>query len=62
MDPVPFTKKIRISIEHGHANNLRNDYASVAYWYQDEPHRHFEILPVEKRLPNEVVIVPKKTL
>jgi len=62
-DPIPFTKKIRISIEHGHANNLRNDYSSVAYWYQDEPHRKFAaILPVEKRLPNEVVIVPKKVV
>ena len=51
--PVPFTKKLRVSIEHGHANDQRNDYASVAYWYQDEPHRTFiEILPVEKRLPN----------
>ena len=51
--PVPFTKKIRVSIEHGHANDQNNDYASVAYWYQDEPHKTFmPILPADKRLPN----------
>ena len=50
--PIPFTKKLRISIEHGHANDQANDISSVAYWYQDEPHTKFvEMLPWEKRLP-----------
>lgn len=51
-DPIPFTKSIKVSIEHGHANN-RSDYlSSVAYWYQIEPHKQFETLPpVEERLP-----------
>ncbi len=52
VDPVPFTKKLRVSIEHGHANDRENDIASVAYWYQDEPHKKFPaMLPPEERLP-----------
>ncbi len=45
-DPIVFHKSIRVSIEHGHANGLANDYTSVAYWYQSEPHRAFAALPV----------------
>ena len=50
-DPVRFSKSIRVSIEHGHANRRSDDYSSVAYWYQLEPHKPFNILPVEQRLP-----------
>ena len=51
-DPIFFEKSIRVTIEHGHANKLSNDYASTAYWYQAEPHRPFPaLLPVELRLP-----------
>jgi hypothetical protein len=51
-DPVIFRTAIRVTIEHGHANSLSNDYASTAYWYQTEPHKRFEpMLPVEQRLP-----------
>jgi hypothetical protein len=51
-DPVYFQKSIRVTIEHGHANHLSNDYSSTAYWYQEEPHAPFPaMLPVEKRLP-----------
>ena len=51
-DPIPFAKSIKVSIEHGHANN-RSDYlSSVAYWYQTEPHKRFTKMPkVEERLP-----------
>lgn len=49
--PVRFKKSLRASIEHGHANHLSNECASVAYWYQREPHRPIELLPVKKRLP-----------
>ncbi len=49
--PVRFTASIRASIEHGHGNHLSNEYASVAYWYQREPHKTFGILPVRQRLP-----------
>ncbi|TCC45383.1 DUF2961 domain-containing protein [Kribbella pittospori] len=34
-DPLRFERNIRWTIEHGHANNFANGYASVAYWYQD---------------------------
>jgi hypothetical protein len=51
LDPVHFKKSIRVTIEHGHANKLSNDYSSTAYWYQTEPHAAFPVLlPVEKRL------------
>ena len=51
-DPVMFEREIRVTIEHGHANNLSNDYSSTAYWYQMEPHAPFPpMLPVEQRLP-----------
>lgn len=51
-DPIYFEKSIQVTIEHGHANNLTNDYASTAYWYQTEPHKPFPtLLPVAQRLP-----------
>ncbi len=40
-DPVYFNKSLRFSIEHGHNNNLTLDLATVAYWYQTEPHKRF---------------------
>jgi hypothetical protein len=53
-DPVHFRESIRVTIEHGHANNLANDYSSTAYWYQTEPHAPFPALPpVGERLPRE---------
>jgi hypothetical protein len=51
-DPIMFQKSIRVTIEHGHANNLWNDYSSTAYWYQTEPHALFPpMASVDKRLP-----------
>ena len=50
-NPVHFRKSILATIEHGHANQLADEWASTAYWYQLEPHRPFDILPVEKRRP-----------
>jgi len=53
-DPVRFRKSIKVSIEHGEANALTNDYSSTAYWYQHEPHKPFStLLPVEERLPRD---------
>jgi hypothetical protein len=47
-----FQKSIRVTIEAGHANIHANDYSSVAYWYQTEPHKIFPaMLTVDKRLP-----------
>jgi hypothetical protein len=52
-DPVYFRKSLRAGIEHGHANDRADDYSSVAFWYQTEPHKRLEPLPpVEKRLPH----------
>jgi hypothetical protein len=45
-DPIIFNRSILVTIEHGHANSLSNDYASTAYWYQTEPHKQFRPLPV----------------
>jgi hypothetical protein len=44
-DPIRFTRSLRWTVEHGHANNFANEYASVAYWYQTEPHAPFPALP-----------------
>ena len=44
-DPIHFDECIRWTIEHGHANNFENNYASVAMWFQDEPHAPFPPLP-----------------
>lgn len=50
--PIPFTKSLRATIEHGHANHRSDNFFSVAYWYQKEPHAAFPGLPpVEQRLP-----------
>ena len=51
-DPVRFNESIRVTLEHGHANDLGNDYSSTAFWYQEEPHAAFPALPPAKeRLP-----------
>jgi hypothetical protein len=51
-DPVRFRKSIRVTVEHGHANNFENDYTSTAFWYQHDPHKQFPSLPAAaQRLP-----------
>jgi hypothetical protein len=51
-DPIYFQKSLRAGIEHGHANHRADEYSSVAFWYQTEPHKGFDPLPpVERRLP-----------
>lgn len=50
--PIPFTKSMRASMEHGHANHRSDNFYSVAYWYQSEPHAPFPALPdVDQRIP-----------
>jgi D-arabinan exo alpha-(1,3)/(1,5)-arabinofuranosidase (non-reducing end) len=52
-DPIRFQKSIRFTIEHGHANNLENDYTSTAFWYQKDPHAPFPRMPgARERLPS----------
>lgn len=51
-DPVRFEKSIKVTIEHGHANHLSDDWSSTAYWYQLLPDAEpLTILPVEERIP-----------
>jgi hypothetical protein len=50
-DPITFERSIRVTIEHGHANKRSDDYSSVAYWYQQEPHKPFTISAVDQRVP-----------
>jgi hypothetical protein len=50
--PIPFTRSLKATIEHGHGNHRSDNLFSVAYWYQAEPHAAFPPLPpVEQRLP-----------
>jgi hypothetical protein len=47
-DPVPFRHSLRFQIEQGNGTppfRSGNDYYSVAYWYQTEPHAPFPKLP-----------------
>ncbi len=58
-DPIHFNKSIRVTIEHGHANHLSDDWSSTAYWYQTLPTtKKLTVPPVEERLP----VVPELTL
>ena len=54
-DPIPFTKSLRVEIEHkGSRNNVGgfverfDDFSTVAYWYQTEPHKRFTTIPPGK--------------
>jgi hypothetical protein len=45
-DPIPFTRSLRFTIEHGGTNDTREvDYTSMAVWYQTHPHAAFPELP-----------------
>lgn len=45
LDPIRFSRSIRVTIEHGHANHRSDNFFTVAYWYQREPHAPFPALP-----------------
>jgi len=52
--PIPFRKSVRITIESGHANHRADNFFTVAYWYQSEPHKLFPPLaPVAERIPRQ---------
>ena len=43
--PITFTRSLRATIEHGHANDRGDNFYSVAYTYQTEPHAQIPPLP-----------------
>ena len=43
--PIAFEKSIRVTIEHGTANDRSDCFYSTAFWYQAEPHAPFPALP-----------------
>jgi len=58
MDPVRFESDLRVTIQalgwwpNGKFQPLADDIASVAYWYQTEPHASFpQMLPAKERWP-----------
>ena len=56
-DAIPFTRSIRVTIEHGHANEEVADYSSTALWYQVEPHERFPDMPkAGSRIPLRYVL------
>lgn len=50
-DPVRFEKSLRATIEHGHANCLTLNLASVAYWYMEEAQGVPDLPPYDARKP-----------
>ena len=56
MDPVRFENDLKVTIQslgwkpNGTYQPLRDDLASVAYWYQQEPHNPFPALPSKDEL------------
>ncbi|HEX8985424.1 MAG TPA: glycoside hydrolase family 172 protein [Bryobacteraceae bacterium] len=54
-NPVTFTKYLKHTLEHGHANDRRDNWFSVGYWYQDRPYTDFPALPaVAERIPRVI--------
>lgn len=55
LDPVPFERSFRMIWHHGLLDSVRADFASTAFWYQDEPHLHFGLPLFDERLPSSTV-------
>jgi len=54
-NPVTFTRYLKHTIEHGHANDRGDNFFSVCYWYQSEPYTDFPALPeASQRVPRVV--------
>ena len=50
--PVTFTRYMKHTMEHGHANHRADNFYSVCYWYQTTPYTDFPALPaVADRIP-----------
>lgn len=46
-DAMPYKKSIKVTIEHGHANESEGDYSSIAFYYQKEPASPNPVFPKE---------------
>ncbi len=50
-DPIYFSQSIVVGIEHGHANDRRDLYTSVTFWYQKGHQTLDPLPPLKERLP-----------
>jgi Protein of unknown function (DUF2961) len=51
-NPVTFTRYMKHTMEHGHANDRSDNFYSCCYWYQSQPYTDFPALPpVDQRVP-----------
>ncbi len=55
LDPIPFTRRLRMIWHHGPLDVVRADYAAIAYWYQSEPHSPQSIPDLPGRLPSSTL-------
>ena len=55
---MPFHDSIRVAIEHGTENAEVADYATMAYWYQTEPHAPLPPLPPPDQRQVQAVKIP----
>jgi hypothetical protein len=67
-DPVRFKKDLKVTIQalgwqaNGCYLPLKDDMASVAYWYQAEPHAKFPPLPSKEALSiKPIPVAPSKS-
>lgn len=44
-NPVTFSRYLKHTMEHGHANDRADNFYSCAFWYQDQPYTDFPALP-----------------
>jgi hypothetical protein len=53
-NPVRFQRSLKVEIQNQRWDNgqipSRDDYTSVAFWYQEEPHRSFKLQPFGERI------------
>jgi hypothetical protein len=51
-NPVTFTRYMKHTMEHGHANDRGDNFYSCGFWYQDKPATGFPALPpLKDRIP-----------
>ncbi|HEY3739458.1 MAG TPA: glycoside hydrolase family 172 protein [Bryobacteraceae bacterium] len=51
-NPVTFTRYLKHTMEHGHANDRHDNFFTVGYWYQADVYTDFpELPPLADRIP-----------